>query len=181
MVPEKNLGTGIGKIWYRKSTGIGIKNIWYRKKVSVSVSAKLGTRKSTCIGIENIWYRKKYRYRYRSTFWVPSHTILQAWNLFGFLMYQLVTFQRRHQVEFFATYFTVFQLPTYMRVLVGRQITTSNLLGHSVHENGLSFVWNLIWICRFPFWWNPFPQWVHVNFFSLHHHELGCASLSLML
>ena len=45
----------------------------------------------------------------------------------------------------------------------------------------LSFVWNLIWICRFPFWWNPFPQWVHVNFFSLHHHELGCASLSLML
>ena len=107
--------------------------------------------------------------------------ILQAWLLFGFLMHQLVTFQRRLQVEFFATYFTVFQLPTYMRVLVGRQITTSNLLGHSVHENGLSFVWNLIWICRFPFWWNPFPQWVHVNFFSLHHHELGCASLSLML
>ena len=42
-----------------------------------------------------------------------------------------------------------------------------NLLGHSVHENGLSFVWNLIWMSRFPFWWNPFPQWGHVNFFSL--------------
>ena len=48
LVPEKSLGTGIGKIWYqkkvsekfgtKKSTGIGIKNIWYRKKVSVLVS-----------------------------------------------------------------------------------------------------------------------------------------------
>ena len=52
------IGTGIGKIWYRKksrnryrkkfgtgkSTGIGIGNIWYRKKVSVSVSFEiLGT------------------------------------------------------------------------------------------------------------------------------------------
>ena len=58
MVPEKSLGTGIGKIWYRKkvtepisekfgtkkSTGFGIKNIWYRKKVSVSVKSNiLGT------------------------------------------------------------------------------------------------------------------------------------------
>ena len=55
MVPEKSLGTGIGKICYRKkvsepvsenfgtvkSTGIGIVNIWYRKKVSVSVSLKI--------------------------------------------------------------------------------------------------------------------------------------------
>ena len=63
MVPEKSLGTGIGKIWYRKkvsepvsenfgtvkSTGIGIVNIWYRKKVSVSVSLKiLGTVKLCC-------------------------------------------------------------------------------------------------------------------------------------
>ena len=40
-----SLGTGIGKIWNKKS-----------------------------IGIKNIWYRKKYRYRFRFTFWVPSHT-----------------------------------------------------------------------------------------------------------
>ena len=46
MVPEKSLGTGIGKIWYRK-------------KVSEPVLEKLGTEKSTGIGIENIWYRKK--------------------------------------------------------------------------------------------------------------------------
>ena len=41
----KSLGTGIGKIWYRKkSTGTGIGKIWYRKKVSVPVSFKiLGT------------------------------------------------------------------------------------------------------------------------------------------
>ena len=45
------IGTGIGKIWYRKksrnryrknlvpekSTGIGIENIWYRKKLSVKI------------------------------------------------------------------------------------------------------------------------------------------------
>ena len=58
LVTEKSLGTGIGKIWYRKkvpepvsekfgtgkSTGIGIVNIWYRYLVSVSVSLKiLGT------------------------------------------------------------------------------------------------------------------------------------------
>ena len=46
LVPEKSLGTGIGKIWYRK-------------KVSEPVSEKVGTEKSTGIGIENIWYRKK--------------------------------------------------------------------------------------------------------------------------
>merc|ERR1712141_207681 len=74
------IGTGIGKIWYRKkvpvsvsekfgtgkkyryryrknlvpekSTGIGIGKIWYRKKVSEPVSEKFGT-------------GKKYRYRYR--------------------------------------------------------------------------------------------------------------------
>ena len=59
-VPEKSIGIGIGKIWYRK-------------KVSVSVSAKFGTgkkyryryrqnlvpEKSIGIGIEDIWYRKK--------------------------------------------------------------------------------------------------------------------------
>ena len=46
MVPEKSLGTGIGKIEYRK-------------KVSEPVSRKFGTEKSTGIGIENIWYRIK--------------------------------------------------------------------------------------------------------------------------
>ena len=46
LVPEKSLGTGIGKIWYRK-------------KVSEPVSEKFGTEKSTGIGIGNIWYRKK--------------------------------------------------------------------------------------------------------------------------
>ena len=60
LVPEKNLGTGMGKIWYRKkvsepvsekfgtgkSLGTGIGKVWYRKK-------------GTGIGIENIWYRTK--------------------------------------------------------------------------------------------------------------------------
>jgi len=64
---SENFGTG-------KSLGTGIGKIWYRKKVSEPVSEKFGNDKSTGIGIENIWYRKKSRYRYRSTFWVPSHT-----------------------------------------------------------------------------------------------------------
>ena len=35
------IGTGIGKIWYRKkSTGIGIGKIWYRKEVSELVLEK---------------------------------------------------------------------------------------------------------------------------------------------
>ena len=38
LVPEKSIGTGIGKIWYRK-------------KVSEPVSEKFGTGKSTGIGI----------------------------------------------------------------------------------------------------------------------------------
>ena len=46
LVPEKSLGTGIGKIEYRK-------------KVSEPVSRKFGTEKSTGIGIENIWFRIK--------------------------------------------------------------------------------------------------------------------------
>ena len=67
MVPEKSLGTGIGKIWYRKkvsepvsenfgtvkSTGIGIVNIWYRKKVSVSVSFKIFGTVKLCLQIAN--------------------------------------------------------------------------------------------------------------------------------
>ena len=58
------IGTGIGKIWYRKkyryryrknlvpekSTGIGIGKIWYRKKVSEPVSEKFGTGKSIGTG-----------------------------------------------------------------------------------------------------------------------------------
>merc|ERR1712105_575559 len=57
LVPEKSLGTGIGRIWYRKksrnryrknlvpekSLGTGIGRIWYRKKVSEPVSEKFGT------------------------------------------------------------------------------------------------------------------------------------------
>ena len=39
--------------------GTGIGKIWYRKKVSEPVSEKFGTEKSTGIRIENIWYRKK--------------------------------------------------------------------------------------------------------------------------
>ena len=46
LVPEKSLGTGIGKIWYRK-------------KVSEPVSENFGTVKRNGIGIVNIWYRKK--------------------------------------------------------------------------------------------------------------------------
>ena len=50
-VSEK-FGTG-------KSLGTGIGKIWYRKKVPVSVSKIFGIGK---------------KYRYRPTFWVPSHT-----------------------------------------------------------------------------------------------------------
>ena len=48
MVSEKSLGTGMGKIWYRKSTSIGIRNIWYQKKVSVSFEI-LGTVTLWCV------------------------------------------------------------------------------------------------------------------------------------
>ena len=58
LVPEKSLGTGIGQIWYRK-------------KVSEPVSEKFGTEKELKIFSTG----KKYRYRYRPTFWVPSHTV----------------------------------------------------------------------------------------------------------
>ena len=46
LVPDKSLGTSIGKIWYQK-------------KVSESVSEKFSTRKNAGIVIETIWYRKK--------------------------------------------------------------------------------------------------------------------------
>ena len=69
------IGTGIGKIWYQKKVsepvsvkfGIGKKSWnWYQKnlvptQVPVLVSKTFGT-------------GKKYRYRYRLTFLVPSHT-----------------------------------------------------------------------------------------------------------
>ena len=59
--------------------GTGIGKIWYRKKVPVSVSEKFGTgkkyryryrknlvpEKSIGTGIGKIWYRKKYRNWYR--------------------------------------------------------------------------------------------------------------------
>ena len=48
LVPEKSLGTGIGKIWYRK-------------KVPEPVSEKFGTGKSLGTGIGKIWYWKKSR------------------------------------------------------------------------------------------------------------------------
>ena len=87
LVPEKSIGTGIGKIWYRKKVsepvsvkfGIGKKyRNRYRKnlvpkKVPVSVSKIFGTgkkyryryrkklvpEKSLGTGIGKIWYRKK--------------------------------------------------------------------------------------------------------------------------
>ena len=57
------IGTGIGKIWYRKKSRNRYRENLVPKKVSVSVSKIFGT-------------GKKYRYRYRSTFWVPSHTAM---------------------------------------------------------------------------------------------------------
>jgi len=68
--------------------GTGIGKIWYRKKVSEPVSVKFGTGKSLGTGIgKNLVPEKvpvsvskifgtgkKYRYRYRLKFWVPSHT-----------------------------------------------------------------------------------------------------------
>ena len=60
LVPENCLGTGIGKIWYRKKVSEAVtKQNWYQKKVSELVSENFGTGKSTGIGIKNIWYRKK--------------------------------------------------------------------------------------------------------------------------
>ena len=67
-------------------TGTGIRQVWV--KISEPVSEKFGTGKSLGTSIGKIWYRqkvpvsvwkvfgtgKKYRYWYRSTFWVPSHT-----------------------------------------------------------------------------------------------------------
>ena len=54
--------------------GTGIGKIWYRKKVSEPVSVKLSIGKSLGTGIEKIWYRKKYRYRYRK-YLVPDKSI----------------------------------------------------------------------------------------------------------
>ena len=51
MVPEKSLGTGIGKIWYRK-------------KVSEPVSEKIGTGKGLRTGIGKNGTGKKSRNRY---------------------------------------------------------------------------------------------------------------------
>ena len=87
MVPEKSLGTGIGKIWYRKkvsepvsekfgtekSTGIGIGNIWYRNKVSVSVSFKI-------LGTVTHWYGLGIAKNYRVGLGIgyPSDTAYQS-------------------------------------------------------------------------------------------------------
>ena len=87
---EKVLEPGIFHISGGIGTGIG--KIWYRKKVSEPVSVKFGTVKSLGTGIgKNLVPEKvpvsvskifgtgkKYRYRYRSTFWVPSHTGLDS-------------------------------------------------------------------------------------------------------
>ena len=56
-VTEKVPEPGICHISGGIGTGIG--KIWYRKKVSEPVSEKFGPEKSIGIGIENIWYRKK--------------------------------------------------------------------------------------------------------------------------
>ena len=61
LVPDKSLGTGIGEIWYRKKSRNRYRKKLVPKKVPVSVSKIFGT-------------GKKYRYRYRLTFRVPSHT-----------------------------------------------------------------------------------------------------------
>ena len=58
--------------------GTGIGKIWYRKKVSESVSEKFGTKKVPVLVSKIFGTGKKYRYRYRSTFWVPSHTALEG-------------------------------------------------------------------------------------------------------
>ena len=55
---EKSLGTGIGKIWYQKKVS---DSLLVPEKMPVSLSKLFGT-------------GKKYRYRYRLTSWVPSHT-----------------------------------------------------------------------------------------------------------
>ena len=62
LVPEKSLGTGIGKIWYRK-------------KVPEPVSEKFGTGKKYRYRYRKYLVpKKKYRYRYRLKFWVPSYS-----------------------------------------------------------------------------------------------------------
>ena len=72
--------------------GTGIGKIWYRKKVSEPVSVKFGTGKKSRnryrknlvpekvpVSVSKIFGTgKKYRYRYRLTFWVPSHTVFNT-------------------------------------------------------------------------------------------------------
>ena len=88
--------------------GTGIENIWYRKKVSETVLEKFGTGTDFCrqnlrilkicngyngnfsggigtgtekvpVSVSKIFGTgKKYWYRYRLTFWVPSHTAIKA-------------------------------------------------------------------------------------------------------
>ena len=76
-MPEKSLGSGIGKIWYQKkvselvsvnlvpekSTGIGIKNFWYRKKVSVLVFLKILGTVTHCPTYQNISSRSVLKYK----------------------------------------------------------------------------------------------------------------------
>ena len=60
---------------FGKSLVTGIGKIWYRKKVLEPVSEKFGTDKKVLVSVLKIFGTgKKYRYWYRSTFWVPSHT-----------------------------------------------------------------------------------------------------------
>ena len=55
------IGTGIGKIWYRKKSQNRYRKIWYWKKVSEAVSEKFGT-------------HKKYWYRYQKLL-IPGKNI----------------------------------------------------------------------------------------------------------
>ena len=67
-VVSEKFGTG------KKSRNRYRKNL-VPEKVSEPVSEKFGTGKKVPVSVSKIFsIGKKYRYRYRPTFWVPSHT-----------------------------------------------------------------------------------------------------------
>ena len=61
LVPEKSLGTGIGKIWYRKKVSEPVSEKFSTGKKSRNRYRKnLVPEKSLGTGIKYIWYRKKF-------------------------------------------------------------------------------------------------------------------------
>ena len=59
LVPERSLGTGIGKLWFRKKVSEPVSDKFGTgKKVSEPELEKFGTEKSLGTGIKKNWYQK---------------------------------------------------------------------------------------------------------------------------